>query len=238
LQKNVPTAMPEGLAVDDQSGLKIVRKTRFPKQPMGIRWVAAFISYIFHPVFVPIYVVGFLVYVHPYLFAGFSEWDKSKVMIQAFVMFTFFPVVTILLLKALKFIDTIQLRTQKDRVFPFVTCMVYYFWIWNVWRHLPDYPPASVQFALAIFTASWVGLLFNIYMKISMHAISMGVMLTFLMLLALGQAISFGMYISVALLIAGLVCTARFIASDHTPKEVYAGLLVGIFSQLIAHWVG
>ena len=159
-------------------------------------------------------------------------------MIQAFEMFTFFPIVSVLLLKALRFINKIQLHTQKDRIFPLVICMIWYFWIWNVWRHLPDYPAAAVQFALAIFTASWIGLLANIYMKISMHAISMGVMVTFMILLALGQAISFGMYISVALLIAGLVCTARFIISDHTPKEVYTGLLVGVVSQLIANWVG
>jgi hypothetical protein len=230
--------MSEGLAVDDQSQLKMVRKTQFPKQPAGIRWAAAVISYIFHPVFVPVYVVGFLVYVHPYLFAGFSGWNKSIVMIQAFVMFTFFPLVTVLLLKALKFINTIHIYTQRDRIIPLVACGVWYFWIWYVWHNLPDYPDQAVQFALAIFIASSICLLANIYMKISMHAISMGVMLTFLMLLALGQAISFGMYISMALLIAGLVCTARFIASDHTPKEVYAGLLVGIVSQLIAHWVG
>ena len=45
-----------------------------------------------------------------------------------------------------------------------------------------------------------------------------------MMLLALTQSVSFGVYISVALLIAGLVCTARFIVSDHTQKEIYGGL--------------
>jgi hypothetical protein len=230
--------MPEGLAVDDQSQLKEFREPGFPKQPAGIRWAAAIISYIFHPVFVPVYVVGFMVYVHPYLFAGFTGWNKSVVMIQAIEMFTFFPLVTVLLLKAVKFINTIHLRTQKDRIFGYVACMTWYFWIWNVWRHLPDYPVAIIQFALAIFIASSMGLLANIYMKISMHAIAMGVTVTFMMLLALGQAIPFGVYISIVLLVGGLVCTARFIISDHTPKEVYTGLLVGIVSQLIGHWLG
>jgi hypothetical protein len=39
-------------------------------------------------------------------------------------------------------------------------------------------------------------------------------------------------------LITGLVCTSRFIVSDHHPKEVYGGLAAGVFSMLIAYWLG
>jgi len=228
--------MSTRLAVDSKNQLQELRETL--QQPAGIHLTAKIISYIFHPVFIPVYMTWFLVFVHPYLFAGFTGQNKIVVMIQAFVMFTFFPVVTVLLLKALKFINTIYLATQKDRVIPFIACGIWYFWIWYVWRNLPDYPREIVIFALAIFIASGFGLLANIYMKVSMHAISVGVMATFILLLAFNQAISFGIYISIALLIAGVVCTARFIVSDHTQKEVYAGLLVGIVSQLIARWVG
>ena len=228
--------MSTRLAVDSKNQLQELRETL--QQPVGIQLTAKIISYIFHPVFIPVYITWFLVFVHPYLFAGFTGQSKMIVMIQAFVMFTFFPAVTVLLLKALKFINTIYLTTQKDRIIPFIACGTWYFWIWYVWRNLPDYPREIVIFAMAIFIASGLGLLANIYMKISMHAIAMGVMITFVLLLAFNQAIPFGIYISAALLIAGVVCTARFIVSDHTQKEVYAGLLVGIVSQLIARWVG
>src|SRR5438876_3045525 len=119
--------MPARLAVDSQNQLQEFRKNEFPPQPARFRFAAKVISIIFHPVFVPIYVIFFLVYIHPYLFAGFSSENKSIAMIQAFVMFTFFPVVTVLLLKALKFINTIYLQTQKDRIIPFVACGIWYF---------------------------------------------------------------------------------------------------------------
>ena len=226
------------LVIDSDNQLHELRETGLPPQPTPLRIAAKLVSYIFHPVFIPVYIIVFLLYVHPYLFAGFAEWDKKLVLIQSFVMFTFFPIVTVLLLKGLKFINTIYLQSQKDRIIPYVACGIWYFWIWYVWRNLPDYPREAIVFALAIFVASFIGLIANIYMKVSMHAISMGVMATFILLLAFSQPISFGVYISLALLIAGLVCTARFIVSDHTPKEVYGGLLLGIFSQLIANWLG
>jgi len=230
--------MSARLAVDSQNKLEELREKGYSPQPAVLRIAAKIISFIFHPVFVPVYIMCFLVYIHPYLFAGFSNQNKSIAMIQAFVMFTFFPVVTVLLLKALKFINTIYLYTQKDRIIPFVACGIWYFWIWYVWHNLPEYPVAAVQFALGVFIASSIGLLTNIYMKVSMHAISVGVMITFILLLAFSQDISFGIYISVALFIAGLVCTARFIVSDHTQKEVYVGLFVGVVSQLLGGWLG
>jgi len=208
------------------------------EQPMLLKVLARIISYIFHPAFVPVYIVFFLVYIHPNLFAGFQPIDKTKTVIMSFVMYTFFPIVTVLLLKGLKFIETFQLTTQKDRIIPLVACGIWYFWIWYVWRNLPDYPAAAVQLTLAIWISVSLALMANIIMKVSLHAISMGVVLTFILLLAFSQPLNFGIYISVALLATGLVLTSRFIISDHKAKEVYGGLLLGAVSMLIAYWVG
>ncbi len=230
--------MSDSFIVIKKNQLQETRIVDFPRQPAAIRLTAKIISYIFHPVFVPLYIVWFMVYIHPYLFAGFSNLDKTRTVMMAALMFTFFPVVTVLLLKALKFINTFHLTTQKDRIIPLVACGIWYFWIWYVWRNLPDYPKPAIQLALAIWISASLGLMANIIMKVSLHAISMGVMLTFILLLAFSQQLNFGIYITVALLIAGLVCSSRFIVSDHFPKEVYGGLAVGSVSMLIAGWLG
>lgn len=228
--------MSTRLAVDSKNQLGELRE--ITPQPAVIRLVANIISYIFHPVFIPVYITWFLLFVHPYLFAGFTERNKMIVLLQAIVMFSFFPLVTVLLLKALKFINTIQLKTQKDRIIPYVACGIWYFWIWYVWRSLPDYPIEATTFAKAIFIASFFGLMANIYMKVSMHAIAMGVVTGFMFLLAFTQDLSFTVYITVALLATGLVCTARFIVSDHRQSEVYVGLLLGVAAMMAAYWVG
>lgn len=230
--------MSTGFIVDEKNQLKELRNTDFPPQPSAVRLAAKIISYIFHPVFVPLYIVLFMVYLHPWIFAGFSDMDKTRTVMMAALMFTFFPIVTVLLLKALKFINTFHLTTQKDRIIPLVACGIWYFWIWYVWRNLPDYPKPAIQLALAIWISASLGLMANIIMKVSLHAISMGVMLTFILLLAFSQPLNFGIYISVTLLITGAVCTSRFIVSDHFPKEIYGGLFVGIISMLAASLFG
>ena len=138
--------------------------------------------------------------------------------------------------RGLGFLDSIYLRTQKERIIPYIACGVYYFFMWYVLRNQPQFTREVVILSMAIWIASSLGLIANIYMKISMHAMSVGVMATFILLLAAGRGSGFGLFVSIALLITGLVCTARFIVSDHTQKEVYIGLLVGVVSQLIAYW--
>jgi hypothetical protein len=208
--------------------------------PVGIKWAAKIISYIFHPAFVPVYLVVFMLFVHPYLFAGLGDFNKSRVLIMALMMYAIFPIITVLLLKGLKFIESIQLHTQKDRVIPLVACGIWYGWICYVWwnsNKMNDalvIPRPAVQMALAIFLGSWVGLMLNIIMKISLHAIAVGVMLAFMCLLAFTQELNFGIYLSIAIFITGLVCTARLIVSNHTAREVYCGLLAGMGSMIIA----
>lgn len=232
--------MSNQLIVDEREGLQEIRTPYFPEQSPVLRIAARAISWIFHPVFVPVMVIWFLVYVHPYLFVGFSPFQKARTLATAIVSFTLFPLVTILLLKGLKFIDSIYLRTQRERVIPFIACMIWYFWIAYVWnnfgktRDVVDMPHNAVQFAFAAFFSTIIGLMMNIRMKISLHAISMGIVVTFFACMAYSQDVNFAIYLSIAVLIAGLVCTARFIASDHTPGEVYAGLFAGMVSMLIA----
>lgn len=232
--------MSTRLMVDGQNELKEVRERYFPEQLPVIKLLAKIISWVFHPVFIPVMVIWFLVYIHPYLFAGFTDLQRFRTVMMAAVSFTLFPLVTIFLLKGLKFIDSIYLKTQKERIIPFIACMTWYFWISYVWfnfgktRDVVDMPHEVVQFAMATFFSTVIGLMVNIRMKVSLHAISMGIVATFLLLMAFNHDLNFGIYLSLVLFIAGLVCTARFIVSDHTPAEVYIGLFTGIVSMLIA----
>ena len=229
--------------VNGQNQLQEIRQRELPVQPAGLRLVAKIISWVFHPVFIPVYVVWFLIYMHPYLLTGSTDWLKTTTFMMAVLTFTFFPIVTVLLLKGLKFIDTIYLHTQKDRVIPIIACMIWYFWLWYVWQNFGktknavDIPREAIQFAMAAFISTIISLMVNIKMKVSLHTISAGVMLTLFVLMALSQDLNFGIWLSIVLLITGLVCSARFIISDHTPQEIYGGLVVGAASMLIANWV-
>jgi len=198
---------------------------------------AAFFSYIFHPVFVPVYVGLFLVYVHPSAFSGFSDVQKKQTILIILLNLVFFPLISVLLVKAVGFIDSIFLRSQKDRIIPYIVSGIFFFWAYTVFKQQAQYPLILTSFILGIFLASSVALIANIYFKISMHAIGMGGWVGIFLIIMRTNEMLMTWPLCIVLLITGLVCSARLLISSHQPRDVYMGLLVGLITQFAAAMV-
>ena len=198
-------------------------------------WVAArTISYLFHPLFVPLYIGVFFIY-EVRVFNDRTDWQNKIIFLQFFTYYTFFPLMTTLLSKALGFIQSVYLKTQKDRILPYIVCEIFYFWAWYVFRNL-HFPKEVVMFALGVFLACSLGLILNSYMKISMHTISLGVVCAFFLVAGMFSTASYGIYISIAFVIAGVTATSRLIDSDHSQKEVYFGFFAGMLAEVVAYF--
>lgn len=207
------------------------------KQPRSIIISAKIISYVFHPLFIPTYIFIFLMYQVPYEFAGISEYQLKLRLFSTFWLTAFFPAFAVFLLWRLKFSESIFLRTQKERIVPYVITMIFYWWMYFLSRNpkFDDQPSVLKFFYLGIFISTVFGLVLNNYFKISLHAMGVGGAMAAVILFALHYHMPLGAAISVATVLTGIVCTARFLVSDHTNKEVYAGLLVGIFCQVMGY---
>lgn len=202
--------------------------------PPVVRIAAKIISYLFHPLFVPLYVGVFFIY-EARVFNDRTDWQQKIIFIQFFIYYTFFPLMTTLLSKALGFVQSVYLKTQKDRILPYIVCEIFYFWAWYVFRNI-HFPREVVMFALGVFLACSLGLILNSYMKISMHTMSLGLVCTFFLLAGMFSSSSYGIYISIALFIAGITATARLIDSNHTQREIYFGFFAGALAQVIAYF--
>jgi hypothetical protein len=200
-----------------------------------LRFFGNFLSWVFHPMFIASYVMYFLLFIHPYAFAGLPHSRKVFKLITVFLSTAFLPAFAVFLMWRLRlFLDSIYLRTAKERIVPYLIAMIFYWWAWHVFANIPDNPTVSVRFLLGSFLAVCGVWFCNIYFKISMHATAMGGMVMFLLLFSFIDSYASGLYLSVAFLAAGIVCTARFFVSDHSPFEIYAGLFIGALSQFIA----
>ena len=200
---------------------------------LATRWAAQFFSYLFHPLFIPLYMTLFLEYVHPSYFTGFSNYEKGNILIQIGMNTIFYPVITLLLLKGLKFIDSLFLRTQKDRIIPYISSSIFFFWAFFAIHGQDFIPPVLVAFVFGIFLAASAALTFNIYFKISMHAIGMGGVIGLFFVIQNSNTMLMTWPLSLAFLITGIVCTSRMILHEHRPKEIYWGIILGMVSQFV-----
>ena len=205
-----------------------------PDLPVLLKLGAQTFSYLFHPLFIPLYVTGFLAFVHPQYFVGYDLAGKKWLMMRVAYTMVFLPLFTVLLLYRLRFISSFFLHTQRDRIIPYIACGIFFFWIYLVFRNQPEVPSVLTAFCLGVFLAVSAALICNIYFKISMHAIGMGGALGLMLTLIFRGGAFMGLPLVLTLLLTGIVCTSRMLVSDHRPAEIYTGLLLGCACQMIS----
>ena len=206
------------------------------KQPV-LRSIAKLVSYVLHPLFIPTYVFVWLTWRFPESFAGINATGMMYKKISVFLNASFFPAFAVFLLWRLKFVETIFLRTQKDRIIPYIITMIFYWWMWYLSRNFEDQPEVLKFFYFGIFLTTVFGLIINNFIKISMHAMGAGTLFAFVILTSFFYQTFLGTDIFIITFLAGLICTARLLLSEHSTTEIYTGLIVGILCQLLGLWI-
>lgn len=202
-----------------------------------LRGIAHVLSVVFHPLFVPLYGAWLVILAHPFQFAGFNGKTLFRIygtIASNTVILTGF---TVLILKQLKFIESIRLHTQRDRVIPYVATMTFYFWAFLVFKHQTQIPAELTAMLLGNFLAVVLAFLSNVFLKISMHALGMGGLLGLMFCFFGAPYFNLVLPLIGILLLGGMVCTSRLILGAHTLREIYLGVLFGVLAQLIAAWV-
>ena len=207
-------------------------------QPKIVKYIAHLLSYVLHPLFIPTYFFLFLMQVLPFEFVGISEWQLKMRLFSVAWLTAFFPAFAVFLLWRLKLSDSIFLRTQKERIIPYVITMFFYWWMYYLSRNFTDQPIALKFFYLGIFVASAIGMTVNNFMKVSLHAMGIAGLTTAVILVSVFYPVNNAVWVLFAVLLTALVISARLVVSDHTKKELVVGLFIGVLTQVAAYlWV-
>jgi hypothetical protein len=221
-----------------------ITTTKDPRQEQPafspvLRAVSEVIAYVSHPLFIPLIVTVFVANALPEYFVTFKHnsirLPYDRLFIRVLSISVFFPLLTVLLARAVGFVESLHMSTKKDRIIPYVANTIYYFWAYYAFKREGVTPPFFNAFFLGTFIAVILSMVSNTYFKISMHAVGWGGVLGFLLMLMFGMHMNISQPLMVAFLIAGIVATSRLILRAHTPGEIYAGFFAGILSQLIAY---
>ncbi|MCX6204534.1 MAG: hypothetical protein NTY43_09595 [Bacteroidetes bacterium] len=208
------------------------------QSPKFLKMIAHFVSYVLHPLFIPTYFFLYLMQVMPFEFASITDWQLKMKLFSVFWLTAFFPAFAVFLLWRLKFSDNIFLKTQKERIIPYVIVMFFYWWMYYLSRNFTDQPLALKYFYFGIFIASAIGLTVNNFMKVSLHAMGVSGLMMAVALVSFYYPINNLIWVLLSIMIAAIVVSARMIVSDHTNKELVVGFAIGISTQLAAFfWV-
>lgn len=209
-----------------------------PKQPKLLRFFAHVVSYVFHPVFMPTIMTMVLFSLSPVGFAGFTTKQKTTMLIPIIINTLIFPLLGAVLTKAVGFIESIQMKTTRDRIIPLLISMIFYFWAYHVYKNAEMFHAPKILLVLLLGSFWGVIAVFmcNIFVKISMHTAAAGSMIGIMMVLMFNSPVNLVLPFFLALIIAGIIGTARMILNAHTRAEIWLGYIVGILVQVGAYW--
>ncbi len=205
--------------------------------PKPVVFLARLIAVIFHPLLVGIYMAFYLIYINPFYYAYVPRINAFRNLLTVANNNFVFPLLVVLLMRGLGFTKSIYLRTTRDRIVPYMASIIFFFWTWNTFYHLEGIPQVMRDMTQGIFYAAVIGMIANIYFKISMHAMGVGGLIGMMIVVLLDGQMYSGLPMVISLLISGLVMTSRLITGDHERGDVLAGFMAGLLSQLLAAWI-
>lgn len=206
-----------------------------------MRETANFISYLFHPLFVPIYGLVVLMYIpstpKSFLILDslyYSPEDIKQILLVLFGIFgVIAPGISLLLFKYNNTISSLHLEKQEERRMPIFMMSIYMailfaFLAFQVPKHtIPHVVPGiALGASIGIFITG----LTNQYIKISLHMLGMGMLTGALYGYYSNQLIFFEWILPVVFFFSGVVATSRLVLEAHNYKELTLGYLLGFFA--------
>jgi hypothetical protein len=191
--------------------------------------LARFLSVLFHPLLLPTYLFAIILYLLPESVITFPVESRWMLLALIFVMTFLIPGLGTYAMFRFGMVQSMQLQDRLQRRLPFLFTTVCYAAITYIFRR-ESYFGELFYFLMALITLSvLVTYLVSLYWKISAHSVGIGGGLGILILLnSLIPDSPLFYLVIVWLLVSGAVMSARLALNEHTPAQVYAGLLTGL----------
>lgn len=191
-------------------------------------WFYKFISYLFHPVYIPFYgsILYFFIFPHTQ-----TMYQVQLILSMILVGTAVIPITFILVLKQFKLVQSIQIPSIKERKLPLLFFLFIAFMatkILSAYRYLPD---LTVMFIGISFVTLIAYILITLRFKISLHAASIGGVIGVVLALSRLYNMNLLLLISVLFVLSGLILTSRLKLKAHSNLELYLGFIVGVITQ-------
>ncbi|MCK5815613.1 MAG: hypothetical protein KAH07_06685 [Flavobacteriaceae bacterium] len=188
------------------------------------------ISYVFHPILVPI--VGSLLF-FILLPRHTDKGVETTILLAVFIGTYIIPLVFLSFLKKSKAIETYELKTVGERKFPILfTIILLYLLSIFIKKYNPALDLAFFYYGMQFSLLFSVGLLY-IKFKTSLHMLGIGGLFSFFVLFSYRYQINLLLLLSFFSISAGLIASSRLYLKAHTRKELIWGFFIGAIGQSI-----
>jgi len=191
--------------------------------------ISKILSYILHPIFMPLIVIWILLNYVEYFQLVFSNYTKPLYIIIA-VFTLILPLISSVLFVIFKKVESLEMRTKEERNGPIFVSIMIMIIGYPFFKSISQLSPYLTSVYLSSVFILIIAFLITKRWKISLHMLGIGG--------ATGSFIALnyifgGMFFWVILFLflSGLLVSARLNLKAHNRSQVYAGFLLGCIFQ-------
>ena len=188
------------------------------------------ISYLFHPLFVPMAGACCYFIVTPKYSAARLE---QGTVLPIFILTVVIPIITYFILRNVGLADSVFLSSINKRKYPlFIQIILLLIVIYQI---VPKLYAIELHFYFLGLVIAALSALLLVYLKVkaSLHLMGMGGLFMFMVCLSIHFAINITLALSIFTLLTGLVATSRLYLKAHSKGEILIGFLLGCLAQLM-----
>jgi hypothetical protein len=187
-------------------------------------------SYIFHPVFIPLYATIYYLILN---FSNFGSQEKYFVLSQILIITLLIPILFFFILRYSGRIGSIMVPVISERKLPLlIQCFLLIILVRNSIT-VERYTELHFFLLGALFSTLIAMLLLFIKTKASLHMIGISALTLFSFALTIHyQTQNVGLIIFL-ILMNGFVASSRLVMKAHTTKELIIGILLGSIPQIL-----
>lgn len=197
-----------------------------------MRW-HKFISSILHPIVMP--TIGILLY---FIFSPTQLTQKQQLTVLSIVFIATYiiPLLLLVFLKAVGYINSFQVFSIKERKVPLFFMITLLFFLAELFRKLSIVRDLSYLFYGIVLGLIITYMLFFTNLKSSLHLLSMGGAVGYFLIFQEIHDINTLPIVITFIILSGILATSRLYLKAHTPKEVYTGFFLGFCTQFIVYF--
>lgn len=201
---------------------------------------AKVISVLLHPLLMATYIITLLAFLFPASLYPITPGSRNSFLLLLFLMTFLLPTVNIGLFRLVGVVKSVSMEDREDRIKPFLLITILYGVFTWMLHSKSNFSIGDNLFNLLLIIDALVlvSFLITLFYKASIH--SVGIWGVIGILLPLNKVIDdYAIFVVtlVALVLAGLVMSARLQLNAHTPREVMVGALagfsIGFFGMLL-----
>lgn len=193
--------------------------------------IATFISYLFHPLLMPSYLLWIVFHTDTYLQLALPQ--KLQYIIYGLVVITtvLIPVSFSIILLRGGYIKSLHLDTKEERRLPYLLTCIFYFATFYLLKQA-QIPSLVTLLFLGATLALLASILINMKWKISAHMVGIGGVIGALAGLSLRLFLNYQVLLLALIILAGIIGTSRMLLKAHSPAQIYSGFCLGLLSQI------